>query len=116
MAQKTILLKNGTALIHDENYHVVPSKVDILIQCGKIEKIAKSIEASSDVEVVDCTDKIISPGFIDTHHHGWQTQLKGRHANELFVEYMVTGKNSLNDTALPKANLHRRLWNHLLYN
>jgi cytosine/adenosine deaminase-related metal-dependent hydrolase len=35
--------------------------------------------------------KIISPGFVDTHHHLWQTQLKGRHANELLLEYMASG-------------------------
>ncbi|KAJ6531061.1 hypothetical protein B0H19DRAFT_1327052 [Mycena capillaripes] len=41
---------------------------------------------------IDCTGKIISPGFIDTHHHVWQTQLKGRHANDLLLEYMCKGR------------------------
>jgi cytosine/adenosine deaminase-related metal-dependent hydrolase len=39
----------------------------------------------------DCTNKIISPGFIDTHHHGWQTLLKGRHANHTLLQYMTEG-------------------------
>lgn len=86
-----MLFKNGTVLIHDAENHVVPTQTDVLIQNGKIVKIAKGMEASTGVEVMDCTDKIVSPGFIDTHHHGWQTQLKGRHANELFLEYMITG-------------------------
>ncbi|KAJ4292582.1 hypothetical protein N0V90_009245 [Kalmusia sp. IMI 367209] len=100
MAQQSFLLKNGTVLIHNANNNVVPTRTDVLIDNGKIIRLAESIEASDNVEVIDCTDKIISPGFIDTHHHGWQTQLKGRHANQLFFEYMVTGGyQSVNYTA-----------------
>jgi cytosine/adenosine deaminase-related metal-dependent hydrolase len=36
----------------------------------------------------------LSPGFVDTHHHMWQTQLKGRHADDLFLDYMSKGRNS----------------------
>jgi cytosine/adenosine deaminase-related metal-dependent hydrolase len=89
---RTIILANGTALIHNVNNHVVPTQTSILIKDGKIASIAKDIKAAEGVEVIDCTDKIISPGFIDTHHHGWQTQLKGRHANQLLMEYMISGK------------------------
>jgi cytosine/adenosine deaminase-related metal-dependent hydrolase len=87
-----ILLKNGVVLIHDANNHVVPTRTSILIENGKITKIGTAIEKIGEIEVIDCTDMIISPGFVDTHHHGWQTQLKGRHANEQLLEYMVTGK------------------------
>jgi cytosine/adenosine deaminase-related metal-dependent hydrolase len=88
----SILLKNGTALVHDANNHVVPTQTDILIENGQIDKIGTDIEVSGHTQVIDCTDKIISPGFIDTHHHGWQTQLKGRHANEMLIDYMISGK------------------------
>jgi len=89
------ILANGVALIHDADNHVVPTITSILIRDGKISKIAKDIEAEEGTEVIDCTDKIISPGFVDTHHHGWQTQLKGRHADELLMEYMATGTSCL---------------------
>lgn len=91
MSTKSILLKNGVVLLHDANDHVEPSRLDILIQHGKISRLGNDIVAPGDAEIVDCSDRIISPGFIDTHHHGWQTQLKGRHADELLLEYMVTG-------------------------
>ncbi|EKG18440.1 hypothetical protein MPH_04242 [Macrophomina phaseolina MS6] len=29
--------------------------------------------------------------FIDAHQHAWQTQLSGRHANQLFLDYMPAG-------------------------
>src|ERR1700742_2174336 len=41
--------------------------------------------------VVQCQGKIISPGFIDTHRHLNQTQLKGKHANHTLVEYFPGG-------------------------
>ncbi|KAF1831598.1 Metallo-dependent hydrolase [Decorospora gaudefroyi] len=91
MASNSILLKNGVALIHDANDHVVPTKTSILIEHGKIAKIAQEIAVPEGVEVLDCTNKILSPGFVDTHRHGWQTQLKGRHANQQLLEYMVHG-------------------------
>ncbi|OCL01990.1 Metallo-dependent hydrolase [Glonium stellatum] len=87
----SLLLKGGTALIHDTSDHVKAIKTDILIEGNKIAKIEPEISASPTVEVIDCTDKIVSPGFIDTHHHLWQTQLKGRHADELLLDYMITG-------------------------
>jgi hypothetical protein len=95
MAPKHVLLRNGTFLIHDAKNHVVPTATSVLIEDGKISNIAQDIEASNGVEVIDCTDKIISPGFVDTHHHGWQTQLKGRHANEQLLPYIVTGRPRL---------------------
>lgn len=91
----SILLKNGTALIHGSNDHVEAVKTDILIEGNKIAKIGKDISAPN-AQAIDCTDKIISPGFIDTHHHIWQTQLKGRHANHTLIQYMPTGNFTAN--------------------
>jgi cytosine/adenosine deaminase-related metal-dependent hydrolase len=87
----SILLKHGLVLLHDDENHVVPTVTSILIEGNKIVKIAQDITPGANTEIIDCTDKIVSPGFIDTHHHGWQTQLKGRHANELLIDYMISG-------------------------
>jgi cytosine/adenosine deaminase-related metal-dependent hydrolase len=92
----SLLLKGGTALIHDAHDHVKALKTDILIEGNKIAKIEPEISAPLNVEAIDCTDKIISPGFVDTHHHVWQTQLKGRHADQLLLDYMVTGTHTNN--------------------
>ncbi|KAJ7244179.1 hypothetical protein B0H12DRAFT_1203662 [Mycena haematopus] len=87
----SILLSNGTVLLHDEKDHVNPVKADILIASNKIIQIAPSISAPSDTVRIDCTGQILSPGFIDTHHHMWQTQLKGRHADDLLLDYLFKG-------------------------
>lgn len=59
----SMLLKNGTALIHDANDHVDAVVTDILIEGDKICKIAKDISAPG-AEVMDCSDKLISPGWV----------------------------------------------------
>ncbi|KAI1473213.1 Metallo-dependent hydrolase [Daldinia caldariorum] len=53
-----------------------------------IYDIAHPDDLPSDTEIVDCTDKIISPGFIDTHRHGWQTALKTLIPNTTLPAYL----------------------------
>ncbi|KAF4610385.1 hypothetical protein G7Y89_g15733 [Cudoniella acicularis] len=101
MATKTILLQGGTILTHDQNDHVHPLKADILIEGDLISKIEANITPPAGTQVIGCKNKIISPGFIDTHHHVWQTLLKGRHANELLLEYFYTG-NLMNSMHNPE--------------
>jgi cytosine/adenosine deaminase-related metal-dependent hydrolase len=91
MTTKSMLLRGGTVLTHDANDHVHPIKADLLIEGNIITKIEENIQPHPDTEVIDCTDKILSPGFIDTHHHVWQTLLKGRHANQLLLDYFPSG-------------------------
>ncbi len=86
-----ILFRGGNLLIHDENNHVVPTISDLLVEGSTIAKIEKDIEPDSGTKVVDCKGKFISPGFIDTHHHLYQTQLKGKHANHTLLEYFPSG-------------------------
>ncbi len=66
---------------------------DVLVEGETIKKIAPTTRAhGSQVNVIDCAGKTISPGFIGTHHRFWQTQRKGRHAGELLLDYMLAGE------------------------
>ena len=59
----------------------------MLIQGDTIVAIRENIDPPSDnTEVIDCKGMIISPGFVDTHHHLWQTHLKGRYAKERYAK------------------------------
>lgn len=49
---------------------------------------------STGTTIIECTGKIITPGFVDTNHHVWQTLLKGRHADELLLDYIYTGAHT----------------------
>ncbi|KAI1071443.1 hypothetical protein LB507_005452 [Fusarium sp. FIESC RH6] len=85
-----LLLKNGTVLQHDEDDNVVVLRnTDILITDGRITKIGKNIDSPKDVSIIDCKNKIIAPGFINAHHHMWQTQLKGLLGDCTMLDYML---------------------------
>lgn len=98
MATTKLLLKGGILLLHDADGHVIPTKADLLVEGQLIQRIAETINANPDTTVIDCKGKIVSPGFIDTHRHLWQTQFKGMHANQTLFEY------------LPKGNASATLW------
>ncbi|KAM0197239.1 hypothetical protein ACHAPA_004141 [Fusarium lateritium] len=91
----SILLQNATLLVPESrgSDRIVPVKNhSLLIEGNKIVRIAAEIDPpSAFTEVIDCTSKLVSPGFIDTHHHVWQTQMKGRHSDHTLLEYMPPG-------------------------
>lgn len=94
MAHQPILLKGGTLLVHDADDKVVPTRADLLIEGDRIARIEVDIPPSAvptATKVVDCAHKIVSPGFVSTHAHLWQSQLKGRHPDHTLVEYMPAG-------------------------
>jgi 5-methylthioadenosine/S-adenosylhomocysteine deaminase len=48
---------------------------DILIDGGKIAAISHSIPAE-DAEIIDASNQIAIPGFIDTHRGTWESLLR----------------------------------------
>lgn len=61
----TTLLKNGIVIDYESRLN---EKMDILIEAGKIIKLAKQINESAD-KIIDCTGLSIMPGMIDMHCH-----------------------------------------------
>ena len=104
MSPSSILLRGGIVLQHDAEDQVHALRdTDLLIQGDRIAKIGKGLDVDGDVQIIDCTNKIVSPGFVDCHHHVWQSQLKGRHSDDTHLDYMVKGR-FLSTEALQGAN------------
>ncbi len=61
-----ILIKNGR-VVDPANY--IDGKKDILIEDGKIKKVADFIVEDEDTNVIDADKKAVMPGFIDLHVH-----------------------------------------------
>jgi cytosine/adenosine deaminase-related metal-dependent hydrolase len=46
---------------------------DILIDGGLIAKVGRGMPAPRDARVIDCSRHVVVPGFVNTHHHFFQT-------------------------------------------
>ncbi|KAI4869826.1 amidohydrolase [Hypoxylon rubiginosum] len=92
LATSSKLLSGGTivAFDHDTGLFNIIRNGSLLIVQDRITAIfdtASSDGVPDDTELVDCTNKIITPGFIDTHRHGWQTVYKTLGSNTTLAEY-----------------------------
>jgi len=81
LEQRRILIKGGVVLSLDHQVGDF-AQADVLIEDGKIREVRPSV-ATADAAVVDATNRIIIPGFIDTHHHFYQGILRNILANGL---------------------------------
>ena len=81
-----ILLKGGTVLTVDPDIGDRTTG-DVLIEDDTIVGVEASIEA--DAEVVDCTGKIVIPGFVDTHRHTWEAAIRNCAPNATLDDYFV---------------------------
>ncbi|KAI0179796.1 Metallo-dependent hydrolase [Hypoxylon sp. FL1284] len=86
------LLSGGTivAFDHDTGLFDIKRNGSLLIVGDRIDAIFDSalpVGVPDDAELVDCTNKIITPGFVDTHRHGWQTVYKTLGSNTTLAEY-----------------------------
>jgi cytosine/adenosine deaminase-related metal-dependent hydrolase len=73
MAEKT-LIKDGIVLTLDKkvgNFH----QASVLIEGTKIVAVAPDINPEG-AEVIDASDMIVMPGFVDTHRHVWEGILR----------------------------------------
>jgi cytosine/adenosine deaminase-related metal-dependent hydrolase len=48
------------------------AQADVLIDDGRVAEVGPGLRAR-DAEVVDATDTIVMPGFVDTHRHVWKS-------------------------------------------
>lgn len=70
-----ILIRGASILTMDPQNPIVEGG-DILIRSGRIAAVGHSIDAP-DAEVIDATDLIALPGFVNAHIHLWQSALSG---------------------------------------
>ena len=74
MTAQRVLIRNGCVLTLDKsvgNFH----QADVLIERTKILAVGTNLNAA-DAEVIDASEMIVMPGFIDTHRHVWEGILR----------------------------------------
>ena len=72
---RRILIKGAVVLTLDPQVGDF-AKADIFIEDGKIREVRPQIATSSDVATVDGANRIVIPGFIDTHSHSYQGAMR----------------------------------------
>lgn len=66
------------------------SQTDVVIQNGMIRDIGGDLPCPDGAEVIDATDKIVLPGFVDIHTHLWQSAIRGGAADRSLGGWLDT--------------------------
>ena len=82
-----ILIKGGTVLTVDPKLGNF-DKADVLIEGSYIAAVAPNLSAAN-AEVIDASNMIVMPGFVDTHRHIWEGLLRN-----IGTDVPLEGRNS----------------------
>src|SRR4051812_48598900 len=87
-----ILIKGGTVLSLDPNVGDF-DVADVLIDGATISAVCRNLAVRGDAEIVDASQAIVMPGFIDTHRHLWEGSLRNILPDGLLGDYTrdITG-------------------------
>jgi cytosine/adenosine deaminase-related metal-dependent hydrolase len=64
-----LLIKNAAVISMDAKLGVMP-RADVLVRDGVIQSVGENLSDPS-AEVIDASDMIVMPGFVDSHYHMW---------------------------------------------
>jgi cytosine/adenosine deaminase-related metal-dependent hydrolase len=65
----------------------------VLIQGRKIAAVAADVKAPPQAQVIDASNTIVIPGFVDAHRHSWEGQLRRIIPDGPIEAYMATTHN-----------------------
>ncbi|MEU8241141.1 amidohydrolase family protein [Actinoplanes missouriensis] len=71
---RRILLTGATVVTMDAVLGILPAG-DVLIEGNTIAAVGTGLDAG-DAIVIDVSGAILTPGFVDTHRHAWEAQLR----------------------------------------
>lgn len=103
--ERQVLIRNAVILSMDEETGNFVSG-SILIEGSKIIAVDNEIDAP-DAEVIDASGKIVMPGFVDTHHHQFETALRGQLAHAVLMnDERPVNKSNYYETILQNFSMH----------
>ena len=69
------LIKGGIVLSMDHSIGELPVG-DVLIEADRILAVGVGLDGGESAEMIDASDTIVVPGFVDTHRHIWEGLLR----------------------------------------
>ena len=72
---RTTLIRGGYLLTLDPALGDLLN-ADVLIDGNKILAVGSGLNAGPHANVIDARNRIVMPGFVDTHRHAWQTPVR----------------------------------------
>lgn len=109
------LIEGATVIVYDDDvdsFKSLPS-TSVLIAGDAITAIFPTGEDQSipdDAEVIDAMGEIVSPGFVDTHHHGWQTAYRTIAADSHIAGFFVPSGMGGRGPAMTTLILKMCIW------
>ena len=91
-ARTPILLRGGTIVSMDPKVGDF-AKGDVLIDGKKIVGVGDQVKAPAQAQVIDATNTILIPGFVDAHRHSWEGQLRRIIPDGAINDYMAATHN-----------------------
>ncbi len=100
------LIRNATVITVDPKLGDL-HRGDILIDGAKIAAVGPNLKADG-AEVIDATNKIAIPGFIDTHRHTWESLLRAAGPDWSLGQYFTGVRVVMGGLYTAGGQLHRQ--------
>ncbi len=84
-----LLLKNIRFLVTQNEEREILQNVDVLIKQDRIFEVGKNLsDHYSPEQILDCSNKVVLPGLINTHTHASMTAFRGISDNKLLENWL----------------------------
>ncbi|MGD9403293.1 MAG: amidohydrolase family protein, partial [bacterium] len=84
----TLLIKNGTVVTLGDENRVIDGGA-VLVDGARIREVGKTSEFTGSYDaVIDATNKVVLPGFINAHMHFYSTMVRGLGKMEPAVDFV----------------------------
>ena len=84
MPGRRYVIRGGAVMSMDPNRSASFAQADVLIEGKKILDVGPNLELEA--PVIDARGRIVMPGFIDTHHHQFETALRSFLADGVLID------------------------------
>ncbi|NEE02871.1 amidohydrolase family protein [Phytoactinopolyspora halotolerans] len=84
-----LLIRNGHVIDTEPEPHARPDTDILIADDGTIAAVGPALDAPAHADVIDAVNRIVLPGFVDTHRHVWQSALRVVLADGFMGEYFA---------------------------